>query len=340
MPFKRHTKPIWDEVYALLTPLVLHRIRIVKHRMVLALLESSGGQQTSTGDGNGDDCKSVSFSSSTSGDDADVDKLAREDQIHSIDSIITVRIQDLAKAQQKKLDELQAAAPSETHKLSQDELNRMEAEALDVIEIINDCYGLAHGAVDNVPGTLSWAIYHFIRDEKLLDEVMQKVKQVLASKQRDHLELDDLEEVPELMAVFFECNRLYWAGYTFRKVMETKQLKNGKVIKAGTFIGSQSLRMSSTHFSKPEVFDIKRHLGPECEAKRAGVFFPAFGYGKHRCLGERFALLEMSNAVISLFKRFSLRLVSTAEPVLDKHQISGMLNTTPPIMVEFSRITS
>jgi len=249
-------------------------------------------------------------------------------------------LQDLAKLRQKTLEQREATT-GEPGKITQDEDSKMEADALDTIEIINDCYGLAHGAVDNVPGTLSWAIYHLIRDEKLRDEIMQKVNQLLLSKQRDYLELDDLDEVPELTAVFYECNRLYWAGYTFRKVMKTTQLKNNsKTIHEGTFIGSQNLRMNSTHFPKPEVFDIQRHLGPESEAKRAGVFFPAFGYGKHRCLGQQFALLEMSNAVVSLFKRFSLNLVSNDTPVLDKFQISGMLNTTPPIMVEFSRITS
>jgi len=209
---------------------------------------------------------------------------------------------------------------------------------LDPVEIVNDCYGLAHGAIDNVPGTLAWGIYHLIREEKVRDGIIHKIDQLLQSKQKEFLELDDLEALPELVAVFYECNRLYWSGYTNRKVLKTVQLANGKWIRQGTFIGSRNLRMDPSLFPNPERFDITRHLNADCQAKRAGVFFPAFGFGRHRCLGQQLALLEMSNALYGLFKRFDLRLVSTEEPVLNKLQISGMLMTMKPLTIEYSRI--
>ena len=49
------------------------------------------------------------------------------------------------------------------------------------------------------------------------------------------------------------------------------------------------------YFKNPDYFDPSRFLAPRCEDRQQFAWM-GFGYGRHRCMGEHFAYLQVSAA--------------------------------------------
>jgi len=78
----------------------------------------------------------------------------------------------------------------------------------------------------------------------------------------------------------------------------------------------------SRYYSHPDEF-YPEHFNPEEKAKRNPHAFQGFGQGPRACLGQRFALLEIKVAVVSVWRKYSfLPGTKTIEPlVLDNSMV-------------------
>lgn len=98
-----------------------------------------------------------------------------------------------------------------------------------------------------------------------------------------------------------------------RRVAEADRLPSGVSLPAGAhvLIFPHLLSRSPAYFPDPERFDPDRFTEKSAAAIPPGVYFP-FGVGARSCLGEAFAMTEMTALLAYLFKRFSFEAFAAA----------------------------
>jgi len=93
-------------------------------------------------------------------------------------------------------------------------------------------------------------------------------------------------------------------------------------------------------FDQPNTFLPRRHLsagGHESESNKVGILFTPFGYGRHSCLGERFALLQLATVVRTLVRYYSVEFLTSSSPTVSERQISTTLRPAAPFLVRALR---
>jgi cytochrome P450 len=113
-----------------------------------------------------------------------------------------------------------------------------------------------------------------------------------------------------------------------RTATEDVELEDGKVIKAGEPVTVIAVAPSGDpeKIGDPHRFDPTREPSDHL----------AFGWGRHMCLGQHLARLEMQVALEGLMRRFpNLRLAVPVEEVpLRPIEVLGIPGRTPPLIVE------
>ncbi len=126
----------------------------------------------------------------------------------------------------------------------------------------------------------------------------------------------DLPALPWLTATLKESMRLYppIAGLMTRRATADLVVQ-GRTIRRGTLlrITPWVLQRDPRNFPEPDVFRPERFL-PDAPAPQRGASI-AFGAGPRVCIGQHFALLEMTLAAAMLLQRWTLALPPGAGPV-------------------------
>jgi len=143
-------------------------------------------------------------------------------------------------------------------------------------------------------------------------EWMQKCKQEIDIVIGDRLpQLEVMMQVPTLKRVIEEAMRLYPPAWIVgRKALEDDQLL-GYEIKKGTnvFICVYQIHRHPDFWENPNDFDPDRFL-PERSANRHKYAYFPFGGGPRMCIGNNFAIMEMTLILTMMLQRYT--------PIADK----------------------
>lgn len=85
-----------------------------------------------------------------------------------------------------------------------------------------------------------------------------------------------------------------------------------------------TIQRNSEAYEKPEEF-YPEHFNDDAVKSRHPCFFLPFGNGPRKCLGYKFAMLEMKIAISSILKNFKLELIDESPKVLQFEQKITML---------------
>lgn len=154
---------------------------------------------------------------------------------------------------------------------------------------------------------LSWALYCLARDPDVRARLAAEVREVLAGR------APTLEDVPRLIytrMIIDESLRLYppvWlAG---RNVVEDDVLGGYRVPRGELVFVSPYLTHRHPEFwPEPETFDPERFRPERVKARPRYAYFP-FSGGPRKCIGDSFALMEMTLVLACIAQRFELELV-------------------------------
>ena len=166
---------------------------------------------------------------------------------------------------------------------------------------------------------------------KLLDEQ----KQVMA-KHDQMLSLDSLADMYLLHATMKETLRLYPPlVLLMRKVIEPISYRDYVIPQGDIVVVSPSVahRLPNV-FKDPHQFNPERFLGEQAEDLLEKFSFIAFGAGRHNCLGEKFAYLQVKIIWSVLLRNFDLQLCQ-AHPEPDYSAL--VVGPKAPCMVRFRR---
>ncbi len=157
--------------------------------------------------------------------------------------------------------------------------------------------------------TTSWALLELLRNPHTLQKAVAEVDRVFGSGVPvTHAALRELSYTENVVK---EALRLHPPLFMLvRKALKDFQYK-GYVIPAGTWIvvsPTVSHRMSSV-FPNPDTFDPDRFLR---EDEMHDFAYIAFGGGRHKCLGNAFALLQIKSILALLLGQFEFGLYGDA----------------------------
>jgi cytochrome P450 len=145
---------------------------------------------------------------------------------------------------------------------------------------------------------LSWAFHHLASHSEAQDRLHMELGDASPSE-------EGILQVPYLDRVLNEVTRLYSVMLLTRRPTVNVRLAQVEM-PAGVELAYSpyALHRDERYFPRPDNFDPDRWL-PGNGADNSHAFLP-FGLGRHRCLGERFAWLEMTLTLATVFSEWEI----------------------------------
>jgi cytochrome P450 len=174
---------------------------------------------------------------------------------------------------------------------------------------------------DSTSAGLAWACYFMARDPGVQGRLREEVAAVLGGRPAT---LDDLPRLTFADRVVKESLRLCpptTALFTREAVADVEvggyRLARGSLAVLSPYVTQRDPRW----FPEPERFDPDRFAPGRAEAIPEYAYFP-FGAGPHVCVGNTFAMIEMTLVVATLAQRFHVELMPGQEDLVPELKVS------------------
>ncbi|CAL9342142.1 cytochrome P450 [Streptomyces sp. enrichment culture] len=181
-------------------------------------------------------------------------------------------------------------------------------------QISSEILTLAVAGTETTASVLSWMLYELARNPEIEARVLAELDEVLGERP---VGFDDLGRLPYLGRVVEETLRMHHTGWLVTRRTVTETRLGPWTVPAGTELAycQHALHRDPLLFRDPLEFDPDRWLDEPGPRPTQG-FLP-FGAGKHKCIGDRFALTELVTAVATIVRRVRLELApgQTVRPV-------------------------
>jgi sterol 14-demethylase len=194
---------------------------------------------------------------------------------------------------------------------------RADRDLLDVLVSLRDEDGSAHFSADEITGmfismmfaghhtssgTAAWTMIELLRNPEQLEGVTTELDQLYADG--SEVSFQALRSIPRLEAVLKETLRLHPPLILLLRVAQRDYEIGGHLVPAGTLVGATpavSNRIPAD-FPRPDAFDPARYLDPRQEDLTNRWTWIPFGAGRHRCVGNAFAMMQLK-AIFSVILR-------------------------------------
>ncbi|WP_275539790.1 cytochrome P450 [Streptomyces hyaluromycini] len=214
------------------------------------------------------------------------------------------------------VDELQASGHDAGDMLSMllRTIDEETGEPLTGHQICSEIFLLAVAGTETTASLLSWTLYELARNPGIEARVLAELDEVLGERP---VAFDDVVRLPYLDRVITETLRLHHPGWLVTR-RTTEETRLGEwTLPAGTELAycQHAMHRDPERFPDPLTFDPDRWTDAAQEPP-PGAFVP-FGDGKHKCMGDRFALTEMVTALATMLRSVRLE--------LDEGQVIGQV---------------
>jgi sterol 14alpha-demethylase len=151
-------------------------------------------------------------------------------------------------------------------------------------------------------GTASWAMIELLRHPSVLADVVRELDELYADG--SEVSFQALRSIPVLESALKETLRLHPPLIILLRLVREDFDLAGRTIPAGSLL-AVSPRVSNriaADFPDPDRFDPGRYIDPRQEDLRNRWTWIPFGAGKHRCVGNAFAMMQLK-AIFSVILR-------------------------------------
>ncbi|KPC81123.1 cytochrome P450 [Streptomyces sp. NRRL S-4] len=169
-------------------------------------------------------------------------------------------------------------------------------------QISSEILTLAVAGTETTASVLSWALHEITHNADIERAVLDELDVVLEGRP---IAFEDLPRLPYLDRVIRETLRLHHTGWLVTRRTVTQTRLGPWSVPAGTELAycQHALHRDPELFPEPLTFNPDRWLeDTQAEAFTPGAFLP-FGAGKHKCIGDRFALTELVTAIATIIRR-------------------------------------
>ncbi len=185
-------------------------------------------------------------------------------------------------------------------------------------------------------GTASWALIELMRHPETMEGVVAELDDLYADG--SEVSFQALRSIPALEAALKETLRLHPPLIILMRVVQEEIELAGHPIQPGTVVAA-SPRVSNRigeDFPDPERFDPARYLDPRQEDLQNRWTWIPFGAGKHRCVGNAFAMMQMKAIFSVILRDYEFEMAQPAESYRD--DVSKMvIQLEQPCRVRYRR---
>jgi sterol 14-demethylase len=194
---------------------------------------------------------------------------------------------------------------------------REQRDLLDVLVSLRDDDGTPHFSADEITGmfismmfaghhtssgTAAWTMIELLRHPDVLADVVTELDELYADG--SEVSFQALRSIPRLEAALKETLRLHPPLILLLRIAKQEIDFAGHTVPVGTMVGATpkvSNRIGED-FPDPERFDPGRYLDPRQEDLTNRWTWIPFGAGRHRCVGNAFAMMQLK-AIFSVILR-------------------------------------
>jgi sterol 14-demethylase len=181
--------------------------------------------------------------------------------------------------------------------------------------------------------TTAWTLIELLRHPRFLAEVQDEIRGRYANgEDYDFLSLRDLEKtegaVKEALRIHPPLFILLRAALQDTEILGYR-VKKGNWVAVSPMVAHRDEKV----FKDPLEFDPDRYLAPREEDRRPFTYI-SFGGGRHKCMGNAFAILQIKTIIAVLLNRYDFSLAG--DPVETDFQ-GLVLGPKPPIRIRYQR---
>ncbi|GAA4083768.1 cytochrome P450 [Streptomyces hundungensis] len=188
-----------------------------------------------------------------------------------------------------------------------------DGTTLDAANIRNQVITFLIAGHETTSGTLSFALYHLLKDPTALRLVQREADELWGGAADPEPSFEDIGKLRFTRQVLSETLRLWPTAAAFTRQARADTLLGGRVpLAAGGLVTvlTPMLHRDPVWGDNPELFDPARFT-PEAEAARSPHAYKPFGTGERACIGRQFALHEATMLLALLAHRY--RFVDSAD---------------------------
>ncbi|KXN81884.1 Trichodiene oxygenase [Leucoagaricus sp. SymC.cos] len=178
-------------------------------------------------------------------------------------------------------------------------------------QLIAEGQVLLHAGSDTVANTLSWGVFHAVRDRSVLNKLLVELRESWLDKGRP-VSYTALEKLPYLSAVIKESLRLMGGVVTpLPRVVTSDVTLGGHFVPKGTIVstGYTFLHRDPVIFPDPHEFRPERWLQLDSSALES--YLVPFSRGPRMCLGINLAWCELYLLFANIFRKLDMELYET-----------------------------
>ncbi|MGW4329048.1 cytochrome P450 [Nocardia sp. NPDC004573] len=157
---------------------------------------------------------------------------------------------------------------------------------------------------ETTASALAWALHLLVAHPDIEERLHEETDRVLHGAPARY---QDLPYLPLTGRIIAEALRLYPPGWLFTRTVTADTRLGSYDLPAGTSLvySPYLLHLRSDLYQHPNRFDPDRWDAPQPPVRRKA--FMAFGAGPRRCVGEAFAVTELSLALATIASRWRIR---------------------------------
>lgn len=206
--------------------------------------------------------------------------------------------------------------------------------------------------------TIAWILLRLAQNPHLVDELMEEQKTVLGAD-LPPITYEGLNQLPLHSQVVKETLRLHAPIHSIMR-----KVKQPLVVDGTNYVVPTSHNLMSspgfsaqldTHFVNPSVWDPHRwdagqHNYEEVDnddekidygwgvvSKGTNSPYLPFGAGRHRCIGEQFAYLQLQTILVNFIREFKIRNINGSKDIVGTDYSSLFSRPLAPGVVEWER---
>jgi sterol 14-demethylase len=166
-------------------------------------------------------------------------------------------------------------------------------------------------------GTAAWGLIEMLRHSDVMADVVAELDDLYADG--SEVSFQALRSIPRLEAVLKETLRLHPPLILLLRVAQEEIELDGHRIPPGTMVGATP-RVSNRipeDFPDPDRFDPGRYIDPRQEDLTNRWTWIPFGAGKHRCVGNAFAMMQLKAIFSVILRDYEFEMTQPADSYRD-----------------------
>jgi sterol 14-demethylase len=193
-------------------------------------------------------------------------------------------------------------------------------------------------------GTASWAMIELLRHPDVMAGVVNELDELYAPDAdgtASEVSFQALRSIPVLESALKETLRLHPPLIILMRLVQEDFELLGHTIPAGALIAA-SPRVSNRieeDFPKADEFDPSRYIDPRQEDLQNRWTWIPFGAGKHRCVGNAFAMMQMKAIFSVILRDFEFEPVQPLDSYRDDFS-KMVIQLAQPARVRYRRRSS